>query len=119
VLPLYVTLILLSRDVFMTGVLAWLKRHGWGPLPVHFMGKAATYNLLYAFPLLLLGAGHNTGGTIARPLAWAFAVWGIALYWWAAVLYVRQGRDLVRSASRGGNPGERPADPRGAEGAMA
>jgi cardiolipin synthase len=118
IVPLYVTLILLARDVYMTGVIAWLKKHGFGPLPVHFMGKAATYNLLYAFPLLLLGAGDNTAATIARPLGWAFAGWGIALYWWAAVLYVRQGRALVRDVTAGGRPPSPPGD-RVAEGAVA
>lgn len=118
IVPLYVTLILLVRDLFMTGVLARLKRVGIGPLPVHFMGKAATYNLLYAFPLLLLGAGDNTVATIARPVGWAFAGWGIALYWWAAVLYVRQARVLVREVSGTGRP---PSPPGGrvAEGAVA
>ena len=101
VLPLYLTLILLSRDLYMTGLLAVLRRHGWGPFQVHFMGKAATYNLLYAFPLVLLGAGHGALATIARPVGWAFALWGIALYWWSAVLYTGQARDLVRGAGEG------------------
>ena len=34
-----------------------LRAHGYGPLPVNFLGKAATFNLLYAFPLLLIGSG--------------------------------------------------------------
>jgi cardiolipin synthase len=65
-------------------------------LPVHFLGKAATFNLLYAFPLLLLGSGHGEPSTVARPIGWAFAVWGSALYWWAGLLYLDQARRLVR-----------------------
>ena len=118
IVPLYVTLILVVRDVFMTGVIAVLKRHGYGPLPVHFMGKAATYNLLYSFPLLLLGAGDNTAATVARPLGWAFLVWGVTLYWWAAVLYVRQARMLVRDERDTGRPPSPPGE-RFAEGAVA
>ena len=90
ILPLYFTLILLARDVTMTGLVAAFRRAGYGPPPVNFMGKAATYNLLYAFPLLLLGAGHDTAATIARPVGWAFAIWGITLYWWSGLLYARQ-----------------------------
>ena len=118
VVPLYLTLILLARDLYMTGVIALLKRRGHGPLPVHFMGKAATYNLLYAFPLLLLGAGDNTLATIARPPGWAFLLWGVALYWWAAVLYVRQARAVVREDGGAGSPPSTPGG-RVAEGAVA
>lgn len=97
ILPLYVTLILLARDLFMTALLPVLKKHGYGPLPVHFMGKAATYNLLFAFPFLLLGDGSNVASDVGRALGWAFGTWGITLYWWAGVLYARQVRDLVRA----------------------
>lgn len=118
IVPLYLTLILLARDVYMTGVIGWLKRHGWGPLPVHFMGKAATYNLLYAFPLVLLGAGDGTAASLARPLGWAFMIWGVTLYWWSAALYVRQGRMLVREERDRGRPPSPPGN-HFAEGAVA
>jgi cardiolipin synthase len=95
ILPLYLTLILLSRDLFMFAVVGGFRRAGYAPPAVSFMGKAATYNLLYAFPLLLLGAGHDVAATVARPLGWAFATWGTALYWWSAWLYARQWRGVV------------------------
>ncbi|MDQ1712769.1 MAG: hypothetical protein QOE45_2219 [Frankiaceae bacterium] len=105
ILPLYLTLSLLARDLFLAGLLPVWRKHGYGPPPVNFMGKAATSNLLYAFPLLLLGAGHNTLATVARPLGWAFAGWGVALYWWAGVLYVRQLAAVARPVG-GGRYGE-------------
>ena len=61
---------------------------------MHFLGKAATFNLLYAFPLLLLGDGSGTWHESRRVFGWAFAVWGTALYWWAGLLYVAQVRQL-------------------------
>jgi len=75
--------------------LAILKRHGYGPPPVHFLGKAATFNLLYAFPLLLLGDGTGTLHDIAGEVGWAFAIWGTALYFLAAGLYVAQVRQVL------------------------
>ena len=48
------------RELFMAVVVLIAKRHGWVGLPVHFAGKAATFNLLYAFPLLLLADGDGT-----------------------------------------------------------
>ena len=39
----------------MLGVcLLILRRYGYGPPPVHYVGKAATFLLLIAFPILLL-----------------------------------------------------------------
>ena len=118
ILPLYLTLILLGRDLALGALLPVLKRHGYGPLPVHFMGKAATYNLLFAFPLLLLGEGDDAAAAVGRALGWAFCVWGVTLYVWAGVLYARQVRDLVRPGPDGGTP-PAPSTGRGAEGALA
>ena len=58
------------------------------------VGKTATLCLLYAFPLLFLGSHAGTAALVARVLGWAFAIWGTALYWWAAVLYLEQTRRL-------------------------
>ncbi|MGH3183391.1 MAG: hypothetical protein ACRDOE_16025, partial [Streptosporangiaceae bacterium] len=68
-------------------------------LQVSLVGKAATLCLLYAFPLLFLGDHPGWGGTLARVLGWAFATWGTALYWWAAILYLAQVRSLVGNAA--------------------
>jgi len=95
VVPLWLTLVLVGRDVFLACFLPVLRRHGYGPLPVHYLGKAATFNLLAGFPLLLLGEGDSVVSQVAHAFGWAFAIWGTALYWWAGLLYVRQVRELV------------------------
>jgi cardiolipin synthase len=95
IVPLWFVLLLVSRDLIMSVVLAVLKRRGVTGLPVHFLGKAATFCLLYAFPLLLLGDGTGWLADTAKIVGWAFAVWGTALYWWAAVLYVGQARRIM------------------------
>jgi cardiolipin synthase len=66
---------------------------------VHYLGKAATFNLLYAFPLLLLASGEGTVADIARPIAWAFTIWGTALYVWSGGLYLVQVSQLTRRAA--------------------
>lgn len=81
---------LVARDVVIAGCLPVLRRHGYGPFEVHYIGKAATLCLLYAFPLLLLAQGASTAAQIARPIAYAFTIWGVALYLWSAVLYLVQ-----------------------------
>lgn len=95
IVPWWFVTILVSRDLLMAVVLALLKRRGVTGLPVHFLGKAATFCLLYAFPLLLLGDGVGWFADAARVVGWAFAVWGTALYWWAAVLYIGQARRIM------------------------
>ena len=100
IVPVWLALLLVARDLLLTATLAVLRRHGHGPLPVHFLGKVATFNLLYAFPLLLLGDRPGGWAAAADVLGWAFAVWGSALYWWAGALYVAQARSLLRPAVR-------------------
>ena len=96
VIPLWLVVALVGRDALLALTLPVLRRHGYGPLPVHYLGKAATFNLLYAFPLILLGAGHGWGSPAARTVGWAFTAWGLALYWYAGGLYVVQLRRLIR-----------------------
>lgn len=92
VVPLWLVGVIALREVGLATVLAVLVRRGVGPLPVHLVGKAGTFALLYAFPLLLLAhwQAGNAVGTVAQVVGWAFAVWGVGLYWLAAVVYVRQ-----------------------------
>jgi cardiolipin synthase (CMP-forming) len=74
------------------------QRTDYAALQVSFVGKAATLCLMYAFPLLFLGAHSGTAAEVVRVIGWAFAVWGVALYWWAALLYLTQIRVLVKGA---------------------
>jgi len=96
VVPLWLVVLILSRDVLMALLVPTLNRLGYGPLPVNFLGKAATFALLYAFPLLLLAEMSGTVGAVAHASGWAFAWWGVGLYWASGALYVAQTRDLVR-----------------------
>jgi cardiolipin synthase len=97
IVPIWLAAILVGRDLLLAPTIPVLSRHGYGPLPVHFLGKAATLNLLYAFPLLLLSVDDNWFGHLVRPLAWAFTGWGAVLYLWAAWLYLVQVRQLTAS----------------------
>jgi cardiolipin synthase (CMP-forming) len=95
IIPVWLLIALIARDVVLLAFGPVLLRMGYGiALPVHFLGKAATFNLLYAFPFLLATTGHGWLSTVARPLAWAFVIWGTALYWWAVGLYAIQVRQL-------------------------
>ena len=100
IIPWWAALSLPLRDLLLWGLVPLLRTRGYSALPVHFLGKAATFNLLYAFPLLLLGDGEGTVATLAEVFGWAFALWGIGLYWWAGILYAWQVNTLLRTTPR-------------------
>ena len=98
IIPWWLVGILVAREVFGSVLLLIVRRYGYVGLPVHFIGKAATFNLLYAFPFLLLAEVSDSLAVVARPVGWAFVWWGTGLYWVAGAMYAVQVRDLVRRA---------------------
>jgi cardiolipin synthase len=100
IIPWWLAIMLPLRDLLLWGLVPFLRTRGYSALPVHFLGKAATFNLLYAFPLLLLGDGEGVVATLADVFGWAFAIWGMGLYWWAGVLYAWQVRRLLADTER-------------------
>lgn len=98
IIPWWLAVMLPMRDIFLFSLLPFLRTRGYNALPVHFLGKAATASLLYAFPLLLLGDGDGSLETLANVFGWAFAVWGTGLYWWAGILYAYQVFQLLRQS---------------------
>jgi cardiolipin synthase len=107
IIPWWLVGLLVAREVVLGMALLALRRHAWEPLQVSLVGKAATMCLLYAFPLLFLGAHAGPWAQTAQVVGWAFAIWGSALYWWAAVLYLKQTRSLITGA-----PGRDASEPR-------
>ena len=93
--PWWLVVLLVLRDLVMGVIQLWLNRRGIAPLPVHYVGKAATLGLLYGMPLLLLTTGSGTLADVVKPIAWAFIIWGTGIYWWSAVLYAEQASAAV------------------------
>jgi len=94
-IPVWVPFVIVSRDVLLAATYPMLAKLGYGPLPVHYLGKAGTFALLYAFPLLLMADVWVDARNVILPLAWAFAIWGIGLYWWSGYIYLKQLRSVV------------------------
>lgn len=97
VVPWQFTAALLARELLLLGSLGVLRRYGYGPPPVHYVGKTATFLLLAAFPLLLLAAAADRVATAAGAIGWGLAWWGLVLYWVAGAMYVVQASRLVRA----------------------
>ena len=90
-IPVWVLAIILVRDIGLGGILLLLRRAGHPPLPVTYLGKAATFNILYALPLLLLTQNSERFANLAFVLGWAFAGWGIGLYIVTGIQYAIAG----------------------------
>ncbi|RKN41389.1 CDP-alcohol phosphatidyltransferase family protein [Micromonospora endolithica] len=102
VVPWQFTVALLARELLLLGSLSVLRRYGYGPPPVHYVGKTATFLLLAAFPLLLLAAAVPAAAVVAGAIGWGLAWWGLVLYWVAGALYVVQAARLVRAVRGAG-----------------
>ena len=98
IVPAWIIFLLIARDLFLAIITVAMKAKGRGPFKVTFLGKAATFNLMYAFPFLLLAKSDSSLGAIAFVLGWSFAAWGIALYIATGISYSREGVSQIRGS---------------------
>ena len=96
IVPWWFLAAVFGRDLMLAVLGVVLANRGYGPLPVHHLGKVATFCLFYALPLIMLAQAFPAVAPVAVPLGWAFALWGAFLYWWAGVLYLRETVRLAR-----------------------
>ena len=98
IVPLWMILIIVGRDIALALITILMNRKGIPPFTVTYLGKAATFNLMYAFPFILLAQSETAFGTVAFVLGWSFAIWGIALYISTGISYARQGIWQIRGS---------------------
>jgi cardiolipin synthase len=97
-IPWWLVALLAARELLLLALVPLLRQRGLLALPVHYLGKAATFALYWGFPFVLVGAGTAQWEQVLGALGWAFVIWGTALYWYAAVLYLDQARRVMRVA---------------------
>ena len=90
IIPWWIIAVLLARDVLLAAELPLLRTRGFTALPVLYIGKAATFALMSAFPLILLGHYDATWSRVVLACGWAFLIWGMYFYLWSFVLYAVQ-----------------------------
>ena len=95
--PLWVIALLLGRDLLLGALTIVLAMNSLPPLKVTYLGKAATFNLLYAFPFLLLALHPGWAGTAAYIFGWSFTWWGVGLYLFTGASYFRTGIAAIRA----------------------
>jgi cardiolipin synthase (CMP-forming) len=94
--PWWVVVVIVARDVFLLVLGVVLANHGYGPLPVHQLGKVATFALFFGVPVIMLGLAFPTVQPITEPVGWAITLWGAFLYWWAGVIYAIETARVIR-----------------------
>ena len=78
-IPWWLVLILIGRDLWLAALLLMRRALKQGVFEVTFLGKAATFNLLYAFPFFLVAGGSGLSNLLTIA-GWTFAIWGVGLY---------------------------------------
>lgn len=97
-IPWWVAAILIGRDAILALSLLIYRRRRLPPPEVMYLGKAATFLLMFALPLILAAQGDWGIADVARPLGFAFLIWGTALYVWTAALYLAKAFAVMRAA---------------------
>ena len=100
VIPLWLVIAVMSRDALLGLGAIVLSRFGSGTLPVKRLGKWATFALLFALPLFLLGAIIEPLGEVTNPVAWVIALGGTALYWVVGFWYLFDAVAFARTRGR-------------------
>lgn len=95
IIPWWLVAAIVAREVAVGASLPYMMRRGYAGFPVHVAGKAGTFALMYAFPLLLLSHIDGLVGTVAWVTGWAAALWGVYLYWAAGLIYLNQLRQVM------------------------
>ncbi len=90
IVPWWIIAILLVRDVLLAAEMPLLRTRGITALPVIYVGKAATFALMSAFPLILLGQWNALWSHVVLACGWAFLIWGTYMYVWSFVVYAVQ-----------------------------
>ncbi len=96
IVPWWLVAVIVGRDVILLAAGILLANFGYGPLPVHHLGKVATFCLFYALPILMIGQAFPTTEAFTSPIGWGFALWGAFLYWWAGVIYIVETMRVIK-----------------------
>ena len=100
IVPWWIAVVLVGRDAVLAAALLLYRRRGLGPPEVVYLGKAATFVVMVALPLLLAANLDTTTTDALRPVASALLIWGTGLYVWTGVLYLRLAFGPVRRLPR-------------------
>ena len=98
IIPWWMLIVVGLRDLIMAILVLVLAQRDYGPLPVHFVGKAGTAMLMIAIVALIFADIWSNSATDTLHLCGlATGIWGVGLYWLAGYIYIRQGIQLLKN----------------------
>jgi cardiolipin synthase len=103
VVPWPAAVLLVARDLFLLAGWPLLKRRGIEPPEVVLLGKAATLVLLFALPVLTLGATGLAVAGVAHVLGLLLLWAGVVMYYLAGAVYVRMVLERLGRRERAGS----------------
>jgi len=86
---------MLAREVAVSLGTVVLGAMGARRIDVTWSGKTATFGLMFALPLLLLGDSSVGGGAALRGAGWGLGLPSLALSYYAAVEYIPRARQAL------------------------
>lgn len=97
IIPWWVAAILVGRDLVLAGTMLIYRRRKLPPPEVIYLGKAATFVIMIALPVLLGSTGESAVAAVLSPLGYSLIVWGTGLYIWTGVLYTYKAVVIART----------------------
>lgn len=94
--PVWIAAVFLLREVVVAAGFLWVAAHGGRRMDVSLAGKAATFALMCALPLFLLGHAPVSWHEVPEALAWVASAPAVAFGWYSAATYVPVARALLR-----------------------
>lgn len=97
IIPWWMLIVVGARDLILAVLIVLLAQIGYGPLPVHFVGKTGTALLMLSIVALMFAdLWQSSAAELLHWCAYAAGIWGVGLYWTAGVIYLRQGIHMLR-----------------------
>ncbi|MCY4257124.1 MAG: CDP-alcohol phosphatidyltransferase family protein [bacterium] len=92
---------MLARESAVSVAVLVLGAMGARRIDVTWTGKTATFGLMFALPLLLLGDSSVGGGTALRAVGWSIGIPSLALSYYATVEYIPRARQALAAGRAG------------------
>jgi cardiolipin synthase len=99
--PWWFAIATLAREVLVSLVVLLLASLGAARIDVVWLGKAGTFGLMTAYPLLLMAYGPASWQHVLRDVAWSIGWIGLALAYAAACAYVGPARRALADGRAG------------------
>jgi cardiolipin synthase (CMP-forming) len=92
--PIWVAVVFLAREVLVAVGFLIVAARGGRRMDVLWVGKAATFALMCALPLFLLGHANLSWHEVPEALAWVATAPAIGFGWYSVARYITMGRHL-------------------------